>query len=75
VLCVTHLPQIAAIADNPYCVSKASSDGKTTTSLSALTEAEHVEEIARLISGADESGGIAYASELRRAAAERKLQV
>ncbi|MDR2504899.1 MAG: DNA repair protein RecN [Oscillospiraceae bacterium] len=74
VLCVTHLPQIAAIADNPYCVSKASNGGKTTISLRALSEAAHVEEIARLISGADESGGTAYAAELRRAAAERKLQ-
>jgi len=72
VLCVTHLPQIAAMADNPYSVSKSIVDGKTLTSLRRLDGDAHIEEIARLISGADEGGGIGYAAELRKAAAARK---
>ena len=72
VLCVTHLPQIAAMADNPYCVSKSSAGGKTLTSLRRLDGDTHIQEIARLISGADEGGGFAYAAELRRTAIVQK---
>lgn len=52
VLCVTHLPQIAAAADNHYLISKNESDGRTTTSVANLSEAERVEEVARMLAGA-----------------------
>ena len=51
VLCVTHLPQVAACGDNHWRVEKEQIDGRTTSRLRRLDEAERVEEIARMLSG------------------------
>lgn len=51
VLCVTHLPQVAAQADWQWKVAKETVDGATLSRLSALAEAERVEEIARMLGG------------------------
>ena len=51
VLCVTHLPQIAACAATHQHVSKTVRDGRTTTSLERLGEQSRVTELARLMSG------------------------
>ena len=51
VLCVTHLPQVAAFADQHYRVSKTSSDDRTTTRVEGLDTAERVHEIARMLGG------------------------
>lgn len=52
VLVVTHLPQIAAMADTHFLISKAEMDGRTFTSVTPLTLEGRKEEIARLIGGA-----------------------
>jgi DNA repair protein RecN (Recombination protein N) len=52
VLCVTHLPQIAAFADQHFLVEKQERQGKTKTSVRLLKEEERTEEVARMISGA-----------------------
>jgi DNA repair protein RecN (Recombination protein N) len=52
VLCVTHLPQIAAFADQHFLVEKQERQGKTKTSVRLLKEEERAEEVARMISGA-----------------------
>jgi DNA repair protein RecN (Recombination protein N) len=52
VLCVTHLPQIAAFADQHFLVEKLERQGKTKTSVRLLKEEERAEEVARMISGA-----------------------
>ena len=52
VLCVTHLPQIAAMADTHLLISKAARDGRTYTSVSPLDREGRVNEIARIIGGA-----------------------
>jgi DNA repair protein RecN (Recombination protein N) len=52
VLCVTHLPQIAAFADHHFLVEKQERQGKTKTSVRLLKEEERAEEVARMISGA-----------------------
>jgi DNA repair protein RecN (Recombination protein N) len=52
VLCVTHLPQIAAFADNHFVVEKREVQGRTRTSVRVLGEAARLEEIARMLSGA-----------------------
>ncbi|MGC8549745.1 MAG: DNA repair protein RecN [Acidobacteriaceae bacterium] len=52
VLCVTHLPQIAAFADQHFLIEKQEKQGRTKTSIRALTSAERAEEIARMLSGA-----------------------
>lgn len=61
VICVTHLPQIAAMADKQYLVEKHVKNERTYTLVRCLTEDERAEELARMISGADsalESGYI-----------------
>lgn len=52
VLCVTHLPQIAAMADTHFSVEKGERDGRTYTRVERLDEQGRVEELARLIGGA-----------------------
>ena len=52
VLCVTHLPQIAAMADTHFSVEKGERDGRTYTRVERLDNQGRVEELARLIGGA-----------------------
>lgn len=52
VISITHLPQIAAMADSHYLIEKSANDGKTTTSISRLNQSRSVAEIARLLGGA-----------------------
>jgi DNA repair protein RecN (Recombination protein N) len=51
IICITHLPQIAAFADHHYMIEKRSDDADTYTTLTELTDGERVREIARLIGG------------------------
>jgi DNA repair protein RecN (Recombination protein N) len=51
VLCVTHLPQIASMADRHLVVRKQVERGRTTTEVSALDATERVEEVARMLGG------------------------
>ena len=51
VMCVTHLPQVAAMADAQWQVSKAAADGVTLSRIRVLKPAERVEEIARMLGG------------------------
>ena len=51
VLCVTHLPQIAAIADNHLLISKNEDKGETVTEVREIKDNERVKEIARIIGG------------------------
>ncbi len=53
VLCITHLPQIAAMADSHYLIEKSPQDALTTTEIYALDDAQMVEEIARLLGGVE----------------------
>ena len=50
-LCITHLPQIAAMADNHYRIEKEPKGALTTTHITPLNEEMMVEEIARLLGG------------------------
>jgi DNA repair protein RecN (Recombination protein N) len=51
VICITHLPQIAACAGQHYRIEKSVEKGRTFTSVAKLTAAERAEEVARLIAG------------------------
>lgn len=53
VLCITHLPQIACMADSHLYISKSSAENSTVTKVQALSERERINEIARMASGAD----------------------
>jgi DNA repair protein RecN (Recombination protein N) len=55
VVCVTHLPQIAAYADAHYCVRKVTSEGRTTSLLENLGDRSHLEEMALMLAGKDYS--------------------
>ena len=52
VISITHLPQIAAMADSHYLIEKSADEGKTVTKIVRLSETESVTEIARLLGGA-----------------------
>jgi DNA repair protein RecN (Recombination protein N) len=52
VLCVTHLPQIAAFADQHFLIEKHERQGRTKTSVWLMDDAERTQEIARMLSGA-----------------------
>ena len=53
VLCVTHLPQVAACANWQWQVSKSAQDGQVRSRVRALDDAARVEEIARMLGGVD----------------------
>jgi DNA repair protein RecN (Recombination protein N) len=64
VLCITHLPQIAALADAHFVVGKHETKGRTMTTARRLAQKDRVEELARMI------GGVKVGDAAKRAAAE-----
>jgi len=52
VICITHLPQIAAFADQHFLIEKGERGGRTHTGVRQMKREERVEEIARMLSGA-----------------------
>jgi len=52
ILCVTHLPQIAAFADQHFLIDKRESDGRTKTNIRLLDQRQSTHEVARMLSGA-----------------------
>ena len=65
VLCISHLPSIAAIADYNYFISKRVINERTNTNIKLLNEKETLEEIARISSGEINEATIQYAMQLR----------
>ena len=53
VICITHLAQIAAMADAHYVIEKNVTGGKTKTTISLLNERGEIEELARILGGAE----------------------
>ena len=53
VICITHLAQIAAMADAHYAIEKQVRDGKTTTEIFLLNEKQEIEELARILGGVE----------------------
>jgi len=67
VVCITHLPQIAACADHHFVVRKRAAKGRTRSSAERLSESARVEEIARMLAGATITPEARrHAGELRR---------
>ena len=68
VICITHLPQIAAMADTHFMIEKSASDNRTTTTIKRLNEQESVCELARLLGGSELTEAVmANAREMRSA--------
>jgi DNA repair protein RecN (Recombination protein N) len=58
VLCITHLPQIAAYGTSHYSISKSVRGGRTVTTVSRISGAERELELARMIAGAEPSASV-----------------
>ena len=65
VLCISHLPNIAAMADYNYFISKNIIEDRTRTEIKLLKETEVIEELARISSGEINEVTLKYARELR----------
>ena len=73
VICITHLPQIAAMADCHYKIEKSVKEGRTITTVESLDEKAQTEELARLLGGAAITGAVRQnAAEMKRLASEYK---
>ena len=66
VICITHLPQIAAMADCHYQIEKTAAEGRTVTTIRPLNGEEMIEELARLL------GGVEITDTVRQNAREMK---
>lgn len=76
VLCITHLPQVAAMSDHHYFIQKQVHDGRTVTTINELNQAQSVSEISRMLSGtAITKLTKEHASELIRLADEEKAKI
>lgn len=75
VLCITHLPQIAAMADTHFVIEKSSTKDHTITDIHTLEEEESLGELARLL-GSDErtEAALSNAREMRAQAMEHKRE-
>lgn len=75
VICITHLPQIAAMADTHFVIEKITEGKNTFTQIRRLQKQEEVEELARLLGG-DKPSESAYenARELKKQAAQAKIK-
>ncbi len=75
VLVVTHLPQVAAFADNHLVVAKDTSGAVTTSGVRVVADTERSRELARMLAGLPDSDlGIAHAEELIAVAEREKRQ-
>ncbi len=75
VICVTHLPQIAAMAAHQFLVEKRVEGERTNTSVRRLDEQERIGEVARMLGGADgsEDSANTHASHMLHVAREQRI--
>ncbi len=75
VLCITHLPQIAAYGSTHFHIEKSVKGGRTVTKVARLDGVERATELARMIAGADVSAAVlASAREMLEAKGEHKAK-
>ena len=76
VICITHLPQIASMADEHFVIEKNVSEGKTHTTIRKLTEEESVSELARLLGGVEITEAVmSNAKEMKQLATTAKSSI
>lgn len=74
VICITHLPQIAAMADCHFEIAKSTEGGKTKTEIRRLREEETVKELARLLGGVEITEAVLQnAREMKELASQTRL--
>lgn len=74
VLAITHLPQLASMADNHYLIEKTFSDNATQTNLVALNREGMIRELARLSGSENTASGLENASQIKALADNYKLK-
>ena len=75
VICITHLAQIAAMADTHFRIEKQVTDGGTQTEIRKLNEKESIEELARILGGAELTEAVfKNAEEMKALACNKKSQ-
>lgn len=73
VICITHLPQIAAMADQHFMIEKSIVDGSTISAIQPLTTEESQKELARMLGGTEITDAVMQnAREMKVLAAEKK---
>lgn len=72
VICITHLPQIAAMADYHFLIEKNVENNKTITNIRRLKKAEETLEIARLLGGARITDATIYSAKEMKGLADRE---
>lgn len=76
VLCISHLPQVAAMADHHYFIKKEVIDNRTYTTITEMDEKARIEEISRMMSGAEiTETTLNHARELIEMANTRKAMI
>ena len=73
VLCITHLPQIAAMADAHYLIEKSTDGVKTVTKIEQLAQEQSVEELARMLGGAGITEAVLQNAREMKALAAQKI--
>ncbi|MBQ7707246.1 MAG: DNA repair protein RecN [Lachnospiraceae bacterium] len=71
VICITHLPQIAAMADYHYVINKEVENNKTVTKIRKLNKSEEIDELARIIGGFDITDAILTSAKQMKGLADR----
>lgn len=64
VICITHLPQIAALAAQHICIEKGVKSNKTFIKIEKLKQEGRIKEVARMLGGSDNKAAVAHAKEL-----------
>ena len=75
-ICITHLPQIAAMADTHFMIEKMEKEGRSVTNIYELQQEKGIEEVARLLSGSEMTEAvITNAKELKELAIKTKQNI
>lgn len=74
VICITHLPQIAAMADHHFYIEKNATDHSTATTITELSEADSLKELARLSGAAQLTESVLANAKEMKDLAEKKKQ-
>ena len=74
IICITHLPQIAAMADHHFYIEKNATDHSTETTITELSEADSLKELARLSGAAQLTESVLANAKEMKDLAEKKKQ-
>lgn len=75
VICITHLPQIAAMADAQYYIYKEVQENRTRSNIVQLTETERIEELARMYGGVEVAAARDHAAAMLEIARKKKAEL